>query len=154
MSMSPTVSLHSTLRCRKPAQIFLSSSTHISKATCSLPLPIQQSLQTQYHHFTIYHVYPFQNYLYQRCQTTFKKVDNTMAKPWGSLVSPPEFILAKPLTSCVSEQVNLSERQSPFLKKIKQPQYHSHRIIVAMNQGNIWNAPNTKQNPPQAFNKY
>lgn len=63
ISMSPTVSLHSTLRCRKPAQIFLSSSTHISKATCSLPLPIQQSLQTQYHHLTIYRVYPFQNYL-------------------------------------------------------------------------------------------
>lgn len=36
MSMSSTItSLHSTLKCRKSAQIFLSSSTNISNATCN-----------------------------------------------------------------------------------------------------------------------
>lgn len=41
-------------------------------------------------------------HLYQRCQATSRKVDNIMANPWGSWMSPLEFILAKPLTSCAS----------------------------------------------------
>lgn len=41
----------------------LRSFYQVPPATCSLPLPIQQSLQIQYHQLTIYHVFPFQSYL-------------------------------------------------------------------------------------------